>query len=81
MPRPKPGPPSSEELVYRQLRLRRMILLLCQGKSYRAIAKDLGLARSTVMRMAPEAAAFSAFADFVDMTPPMSLADIHRTAR
>jgi len=53
----KPGPPGSyEELALRQLRLRRMIDLLVHGASYREIARDLGVARSTVMRMAPEAA-------------------------
>lgn len=56
-PRPtvEPGPPGSwEELFHRQLRLRRMAELLIQGYSYRRIAKELGVARSTVMRMAPE---------------------------
>ncbi len=53
----KPGPPSSyEHLVYRQLRLQRMVELLIQGYSYRATAREMGLARSTVLRMKPDAA-------------------------
>ncbi len=53
----KPGPPGAyEELVYRQLRLQRMVELLIQGYSYRAIAREMGLARSTVLRMKYDAA-------------------------
>ena len=48
-----------------------MVFLLGQGMSYRAIAKDLGIARTTVMRMAPEAARFSAYtASFDNVLEP-----------
>ncbi len=55
----KPGLPGTcEQLIYRQLRLQRMIELLIQGYSYRAIAREMGLARSTVLRMKYDAARF-----------------------
>jgi hypothetical protein len=60
----KPDPMGSwEQLALRQLRLRRMVFLLVQGYSYRAVAREMGLAVTTVRRMAPEAARLSAFAD------------------
>ena len=40
-----------------------MVFLLSQGMSYRAIAGELGVARTTVMRMAAEAARFSGYTD------------------
>ncbi len=55
--RSKPGPLGAyEELVYRQFSLERMIELLIHGFSYRAIAREMGLARSTVLRMKYDAA-------------------------
>jgi Homeodomain-like domain len=41
--------------------VRRMAFLLVQGYSYRAIAKDLGVARPTVDRMKPDMAQFNLF--------------------
>jgi hypothetical protein len=63
LPRPpKPGPPTWEGLIDRQLRVYRMAFLLLQGYSLRAIAKDLGVARTTVDRMKPDMAQFNLFA-------------------
>jgi hypothetical protein len=39
-----------------------MVFLLMKGYSYRAIAKDLGVARTTVDRMKPDMAQFNLFA-------------------
>ncbi len=39
-----------------------MAFLLVQGYSYRAIAKDLGVARTTVDRMKPDMAHFNLYA-------------------
>ena len=62
----KPGPLGSwEELALRQLRLRRMVELLINGCSYRAIAEDLGVAYTTVLRMKLEAARVSTLSDVV----------------
>jgi hypothetical protein len=53
-----------------------MVFLLGQGMSYRAIANDLGVARTTVMRMAPEAASLSSYADcFVEVLGPETSRD------
>jgi hypothetical protein len=53
----KPGPIGSyEELVDRALLLRRIIKLRIHGHSHRAIARELGIARTTLMRMKPEVA-------------------------
>ena len=72
----KPGPVGSwEELVHHQLRLRRMVELLTQGYSYRAVAKEMGLACTTVRRMAPEAARMSALADLPAPTSRPSMND------
>jgi Homeodomain-like domain len=63
LPRPpKPGPPTWDGLMDRQYRIRRMVFLLMKGYSYRAIAKDLGVARTTVDRMKPDMAQFNLFA-------------------
>jgi hypothetical protein len=63
LPRPpKPGPPTWEGLIDREYRIRRMAFLFIHGYSYRAIAKDLGVARTTVDRMKPDMAQFNAFA-------------------
>jgi Homeodomain-like domain len=57
LPRPpKPGPPTWDGLIDRQYRVGRMAFLLLQGYSLRAIAKDLGVARTTVDRMKPDMA-------------------------
>ena len=74
-PRPsKPGPIGSwEELALRQLRILRMVELLAKGYSYRGIAREMGIARTTVMRMAPEVARLSTLSDdFVSMLAPAS---------
>ena len=70
--RPKPGPIGTwEELAQHQLRLQLMVFMLCKSMSYRAIARELGVARTTVMRMAPEAAGFSAYTNcFVNIPLP-----------
>ncbi len=66
LPRPpKPGPPTWDGLIDRQYRVGRMAFLL-QGYSLRAIAKDLGVARTTVDRMKPDMAQLNIFA----RTPP-----------
>jgi hypothetical protein len=63
LPRPpKPGPPTWEGLIDRQLRVGRMAFLLVMGYSLRAIAKDLGGARTTVDRMKPDMQQFNLFA-------------------
>jgi hypothetical protein len=63
LPRPpKPGPPTWEGLCDRQLRVGRMAFLLVMGYSLRAIAKDLGVARTTVDRMKPDMAQLNAYA-------------------
>jgi hypothetical protein len=67
LPRPsKPGPPTWEGLLDRQLRIRRMAYRLLHGYSLRAIASDLGVARTTVDRMKPDMAQFNLLAP----TPP-----------
>jgi hypothetical protein len=67
LPRPpKPGPPTWEGLLDRQYRIRRMAYRLLHGYSLRAIAKDLGVARTTVDRMKPDMAQFNLLAP----TPP-----------
>jgi Trp repressor protein len=73
-PRPKSGPIGTwEELAQHQLRLQLMVFMLCKSMSYRAIARELGVARTTVMRMAPEAARFSAYTDcFVNIPLPVT---------
>jgi hypothetical protein len=59
-----------------------MVFMLCKSMSYRAIARELGVARSTVMRMAPEAARFSAFTDcFVNIPLPTTRFDTNETGR
>jgi hypothetical protein len=82
-PRPKPGPIGTcEELAQHQLRLQLMVFMLCKSMSYRAIARELGVARTTVMRMAPEAARFSAFTDcFVNMLLPTTGFETSETER
>ena len=61
---PTAGPIGSwEELALRQLRLLRMVELLIRGYSYRGIAREMGIARTTVMRMKPEAARFGVLSD------------------
>jgi hypothetical protein len=72
-PRPKSGPIGTwEELARHQLRLQLMVFMLCKSMSYRAIGRELGVARTTVMRMAPEAARFSAYTDcFVNIPLPV----------
>jgi hypothetical protein len=66
LPRPpKPGPPTWEGLIDRQLRVNRMAFLLVMGYSLRAIARDLGVARTTVDRMKPDMAQFA-----LARTPP-----------
>jgi hypothetical protein len=71
LPRPpKPGPPTWEGLIDRQLRVGRMAFLLVMGYSLRAIAKDLGVARTTVDRMKPDMAQFNAFARTPPPSPP-----------
>jgi hypothetical protein len=60
--RPRPGPPTWEGLIDRAYRIRRMALLRIKGYSLRAIAKDLGVARTTVDRMKPDMAQFNLFA-------------------
>jgi len=59
LPPPKPGRRSYEDLAYYQLRLGRMAYLFIKGYSYRAIARDLGVSHTTVLRMAPDLAAMS----------------------
>jgi hypothetical protein len=72
LPRPpKPGPPTWEGLIDREYRIRRMAFLLIKGYSYRAIAKDLGVARTTVDRMKPDMAQFNLYA----RRPPSSPAE------
>jgi len=67
LPRPpKPGPPTWDGLCDRQRRVGRMAFLLMKGYRLRAIAKDLGVARTTVDRMKPDMAQFNLFAP----TPP-----------
>jgi Trp repressor protein len=82
-PRPKPGPIGTwEELAQRQLRLQLLVFMLCKSMSYRAIARELGVARTTVMRMAPEAARFSAYTDcFVNIPLPTTRFATNETGR
>ena len=40
-----------------------MVELLIRGYSYRGIAREMGIARTTVMRMKPEAARFGVLSD------------------
>jgi hypothetical protein len=82
-PGPKPGPIGSwEELAQHQLRLQLMVFMLCKSMSYRAIARELGVARTTVMRMAPEAARFSAYTDcFVNIPLPVIRVETNETGR
>ena len=49
----KSGPNGRKQLALR-LRLLRMIELLIQGHSYRGIAREMGIARTRVMRMSPK---------------------------
>ena len=59
-----------------------MVFLLSQGMSYRASAKDLGVARTTVMRMRSEAARFSAYTDcFVNIPLPTTRFETNETGR
>jgi hypothetical protein len=47
-----------------------------------AIARDMGIARTTVMRMAPEAARFSAYTDcFVNIPLPATRFETSETGR
>jgi hypothetical protein len=53
----KPGPPGSwEEIAADAVRMRQIVELVTRGRSYRQIAKDLGIAYTTVMRIAPKIA-------------------------
>lgn len=54
-----------------------MIELLTQGYSYRAIGREMGLAYTTVRRMAPDAARMSALVEVVTPVPmlPVECAD------
>jgi hypothetical protein len=71
LPRPpKPGPPTWEGLLDRQYRVRRMAFLLLQGYSLIAIAKDLGVARTTVDRTKPDLAQFNLFNLYAHTPPP-----------
>ena len=48
--------------------------------SYWAIARQLGVVRTTVMRVGPEAARFSAYTDcFVNIPPPMTRVETNGT--
>ena len=50
-----------------------MVELLIQGYSYRGIAREMGIARTTVMRMKLEPARFSGLSDgFVSVITPVS---------
>ena len=50
----KPGPSSDwDDIAADDLRLRRVVQLVTEGHSYRQIAKDLGIAYTTVTRLAP----------------------------
>ena len=50
----KPGPSSDwDDVAADDLRLRRVVQLVTEGQSYRQIAKDLGIAYTTVIRLAP----------------------------
>ncbi len=82
-PRPKSGPIGSwEELAQHQLRLQLMVFMLCKSMSYRAIARELGVARTTVMRMRSEAARFSAYTDcFVNIPLPTTRFETNETGR
>jgi hypothetical protein len=80
-PRPKPGPIGSwEELAQHQLRLQLMVFMLCKAMSYRAVARELGVARTTVMRMKSEAASFSAYIDcFINIPLPTTRLETSET--
>ena len=73
---------AGERLAQHQLRLQLMVFMLCKSMSYRAIARELGVARTTVMRMAPEAARFSAYTDcFVNIPLPATRRETNETER
>jgi DNA-binding NarL/FixJ family response regulator len=51
----KPGPVGSyEEAIERQLLVLQVVYLIVHGKSNREIARELGIARTTLARMRPE---------------------------
>lgn len=55
----KDGPAGSwEQVAADALRMRQIVELLTQGHSYRKIAKELGIAYTTMLRIAPKVATF-----------------------